>query len=173
MSFPGLGKRRWEEGQVARAGAQDWPAGVGDRFFEGVLAAHRGAAEAAGLEWKTAVYQQIQSQKEGSEGLTVERMCELAKVSRAGFYRFAPGPAGPDPDMELRDAMQRIALEFPSYGWPRMTAELQRRGWAVNHKRVYRLMREDNLLCLRKRKFVVTTDSSAWASGISEPGAAR
>ena len=56
--------------------------------------------------------------------------------------------------------MQRIALELPSYGWPRMTAELQRRGWAVNHKRVYRLMREDNLLCLRQRKFVVTTDST-------------
>jgi len=61
--------------------------------------------------------------------------------------------------MALRDALQRIALEFPSYGWPRMTVELKRRGWAVNHKRVYRLMREDNLLCLRKRKFVVTTDS--------------
>jgi transposase InsO family protein len=80
-------------------------------------------------------------------------------VSRAGFYRFVPRSAGPDPDLELRDALQRLALEFPSYGWPRMTAELQRRGWAVNHKRVYRLMREDNLLCLRKRKFVVTTDS--------------
>jgi transposase InsO family protein len=62
--------------------------------------------------------------------------------------------------MKLRDAMQRIALEFPSYGWPRMTVELKRRGWAVNHKRVYRLMREDNLLCLRCRKFVVTTDSA-------------
>ena len=62
--------------------------------------------------------------------------------------------------MKLRDAMQRIALEFPSYGWPRMTEELKRRGWAVNHKRVYRLMREDNLLCLRRRKFVVTTDSA-------------
>jgi transposase InsO family protein len=86
-------------------------------------------------------------------------MCELAKVSRAGLYRFVPRPAGPDPDLELRDAVQRVALEFPSYGWPRMTAELQRRGWAVNHKRVYRLMREDNLLCLRKRKFVLTTDS--------------
>jgi len=86
-------------------------------------------------------------------------MCALAKVSRAGFYRFPPDPPGPDPDLELRDALQRIALEFPCYGWPRMTAELQRRGWAVNHKRVYRLMREDNLLCLRRRKFVVTTDS--------------
>ena len=62
--------------------------------------------------------------------------------------------------MALRDAIQRIALEFPSYGWRRMAAELKRHGWAVNHKRVYRLMREDNLLCLRKRRFVVTTDSS-------------
>jgi len=86
-------------------------------------------------------------------------MCTLARVSRAGFYRLPPDPPRPDPDLELRDALQRIALEFPSYGWPRMTAELKRRGWAVNHKRVYRLMREDNLLCLRRRKFVVTTDS--------------
>ncbi len=86
-------------------------------------------------------------------------MCTRAGVSRAGLYRYRPGSPGPDPDMALRDAIQRIALEFPSYGWRRMTAELQRKGWAVNHKRVYRWMREDNLLCLRKRKFVVTTDS--------------
>ena len=86
-------------------------------------------------------------------------MCALAGISRAGFYRFPSGTPGPDPDLELRDAMQRMALEFPSYGWPRMTAELKRRGWGVNHKRVYRVMREDNLLCLRRRKFVVTTDS--------------
>jgi putative transposase len=56
----------------------------------------------------------------------------------------------------LRDALQRIALEFPSYGWRRVTAELRRRKWAVNHKRVYHWMRTDNLLCLRQRKFVVT-----------------
>jgi putative transposase len=87
-------------------------------------------------------------------------MCALAKVSRAGFYRFPSARSGGAEEMELRDAMQRIALEFPSYGWPRMTEELKRRGWAVNHKRVYRLMREDNLLCLRRRKFVVTTDSA-------------
>jgi putative transposase len=87
-------------------------------------------------------------------------MCALAKVSRAGFYRFPPGRSGGDAEVELRNAMQRIALQFPSYGRPRMTAELKRRGWAVNHKRVYRLMREDNLLCLRRRKFVVTTDSA-------------
>jgi transposase InsO family protein len=62
--------------------------------------------------------------------------------------------------MDLRDAIQRVALEWPSYGRPRITAELRRCGWKVNPKRVYRLMREDNLLCVRKRKFVVTTDSN-------------
>jgi transposase InsO family protein len=92
--------------------------------------------------------------------LTVQRMCARAKVSRAGFYRFPTARCGGAAEIKLRDAMQRIALEFPSYGWPRMTEELKRRGWAANHKRVYRLMREDNLLCLRRRKFVATTDSA-------------
>jgi putative transposase len=95
-----------------------------------------------------------------ARGLTILRMVELGGVSRAGFYRFGEdGPLRPDPDMDLRDAIQRIALEWPSYGRPRITAELRRRGWEVNPKRVYRLMREDNLLCVRKRKFMVTTDS--------------
>jgi transposase InsO family protein len=62
--------------------------------------------------------------------------------------------------MDLRDAIQKIAVEWPSYGRPRMTRELRERGWTVNPKRVYRLMREDNLLCVRRRKFVVTTDSN-------------
>ena len=96
-----------------------------------------------------------------NRGLTIERMVELGGVSRASFYRF-DGDRQPRPerDMDLRDAIQRVALEWPSYGRPRITAELRRRGWKVNPKRVYRLMREDNLLCVRKRKFVVTTDSS-------------
>jgi putative transposase len=88
-------------------------------------------------------------------------MVELGRVSRSGFYRFNRNPEiGPDRDMELRDAIQRIALEWPSYGRPRITVELRRRGWRVNPKRVYRLLREDNLLCVRKRKFVVTTNSN-------------
>jgi transposase InsO family protein len=93
-------------------------------------------------------------------GLTIERMVGLGRVSRSGFYRFDNAEPGPDPDMDLRDAIQKIAVEWPGYGRPRITAELRRRGWEVNPKRVYRLMREDNLLCVRKRKFVVTTDSS-------------
>lgn len=93
-------------------------------------------------------------------GLTIARMVELSGASRAGFYRYEDEVAvRPDRDMDLRDAIQRIALEWPSYGRPRITAALRREGWVVNPKRVYRLLREDNLLCLRKRKFVVTTDS--------------
>ena len=94
-------------------------------------------------------------------GLTVERRIELGRVSRASFYRFEESiHAGHDAEMDLGDAIQRIAWEWPSYGRPRITAELRRRGWKVNPKRVYRILREDNLLCIRKRKFVVTTDSN-------------
>ena len=88
-------------------------------------------------------------------------MVKLGRVSRSGFYRF-DGDAEPSlaTDMDLRDAIQRIALQWPSYGRPRITAELRRQGWTVNPKRVYRILREDNLLCVRKRKFVLTTDSN-------------
>jgi len=93
--------------------------------------------------------------------LTIERMVELGRVSRSGFYRFGDSAEpGLDPHMDLRDTIQRIALAWPSYGRPRITAELRRQDWTVNPKLVYRLMREDNLLCVRKRKFVVTTDSN-------------
>jgi putative transposase len=95
-----------------------------------------------------------------NRGLTLERMMKLGQVSRSGFYRFQDAVPGPDRDMDLRDAIQRIAVEWPSYGRPRITQELRRRGWRVNPKRVYRLMREDSLLCVRRRKYVVTTDSN-------------
>ena len=89
------------------------------------------------------------------------RMVELGSVSRASFYRGdKQGTAKADRDMDLRDAIQRIALKWPSYGRPRITAELKRQGWKVGPNRVRRLMREDNLLCVRKRKFIVTTDSN-------------
>ena len=88
-------------------------------------------------------------------------MVELGGVSRASFYRFDEGRAQQaSADLELRDAIQRIALDWPSYGRPRITAELRRQGWTVNSKRVGRIMREDNLLCIRKRKFIATTDSN-------------
>jgi putative transposase len=85
-------------------------------------------------------------------------MCLAAQVSRASYYRFV-GSVAEDPDMELRSVIQKIALSMPTYGYRRVQAELERRGHQVNHKRVRRIMREDNLLCLRRRSFVRTTDS--------------
>ena len=86
-------------------------------------------------------------------------LCQMTGLSRASFYRsHTPRQASPV-EMEIRDEMQKIALESPAYGYRRVTAELQQRGFAVNHKRILRMMREDNLLCVRRRKFVVTTDS--------------
>jgi putative transposase len=100
-------------------------------------------------------------EKEVSTGtkLSVVQMCEVAGFSRAGYYRFQ-NPEKPVPrDMELWEDMQKIAVEWPCYGSRRMARELRDRGWDINRKRVQRLMREDNLLCVAKRKFVVTTDS--------------
>ena len=86
-------------------------------------------------------------------------LCQMTGVSRAGFYRSRlPQPAWPV-EMEIRDQMQKIALESPAYGYRRITAELQRRGFDIHRKRVLRMMRQDNLLCVRRRKFVITTDS--------------
>ncbi len=89
------------------------------------------------------------------------RMAELGGMSRASFYRRQNDTTleKVDRDMDLRDAIQRIALEWPCYGRPRITAELKRQGWEVGSNRVLKLMRLDNLLCVRKRRFVVTTDS--------------
>jgi putative transposase len=91
--------------------------------------------------------------------IPIQRLCELGQVSRAGFYRYPRVPPA-DHDLDLRDEIQRIAVEFPYYGRRRMQKELKDRGWVVNHKRVRRIMREDNLLCLRRRKFMVTTTES-------------
>jgi transposase InsO family protein len=83
----------------------------------------------------------------------------MTGLSRAGFYRWRLPRQATSVEMELRDQMQKVALESPAYGYRRITYELQQRGFDANHKRVLRLMREDNLLCVRKRAFIVTTDS--------------
>ncbi len=86
-------------------------------------------------------------------------LCQMTGASRAGFYRWLLPHQATPVEMELRDAMQKVALEWPAYGYRRITHELQRRGFEVNHKHVLRMMREDNLLCVRRRMFMVTTDS--------------
>jgi putative transposase len=97
---------------------------------------------------------------QAQSGLDVEKMCELARVSRASYYRWVQ-PAEEDrrEETELRQAIQKGSLEHRFYGYRRITALLRQQGWTVNTKRVRRLMNEDGLLAIRRRKFLVTTDS--------------
>jgi putative transposase len=89
----------------------------------------------------------------------VSALCQMTGLSRAGFYRSGTPRQASPVEMEVRDEMQKIAVESPAYGYRRVTSELRHRGFAVNRKRVLRVMREDNLLCVRRRAFVATTDS--------------
>jgi putative transposase len=91
-------------------------------------------------------------------GLSVRQLCTLFGVNRAWYYAHrAAGTT--DPDVELRAAIEQLALAFPRYGYRRVTAALTREGWRVNHKRVLRIMRAESLLCQLRKRFVVTTQS--------------
>jgi putative transposase len=93
-------------------------------------------------------------------GLTIERMCGLGRVSRAGFYRHWQHEEPKEEEMEVRAQIQQIVLTHRgNYGYRRVSRELKEQGQAVNHKRVLRLMQEDNLLAVRRRKFILTTDA--------------
>ena len=92
--------------------------------------------------------------------LSIEQMCRLSGVSRAGFYRSLQERMPVEEDMEVRSVIQQIAVEHRRrYGYRRIAGELRRRGMLVNHKRVARIMRQDNLLAVQPRAFVVTTNS--------------
>jgi transposase InsO family protein len=93
----------------------------------------------------------------------VRRLCALLGVGHSWYYeqrRRAGGGDDAGEEVALRDAIERLILEFPGYGYRRVTKALQREGWAVNHKRVLRVMRQESLLCQLKRRFVATTDSA-------------
>ncbi|HEV2424686.1 MAG TPA: IS3 family transposase [Terriglobia bacterium] len=92
--------------------------------------------------------------------LKIERMCRLTGVSRAGYYRWQQEQVPEQEEMEVRSAIQQLALKHRRrYGYRRITAELRRQGMRVNHKRVWRLMRSDNLLAVQPKSFVATTNS--------------
>jgi transposase InsO family protein len=93
------------------------------------------------------------------QGSSIEHLCQLAEVSRSGLYRRIKEKEPRAEEMEVRAAIQQICLSHRQYGYRRVAAELKRQGMSVNHKRVARLMRTDNLLGLQKPTFVVTTDS--------------
>lgn len=87
-------------------------------------------------------------------------MCYLAEVSRASYYRHLMVTAPDEAEMAIRVVVQAVVLtHHRRYGYRRVTVDLHRRGMIVNHKRVLRIMREDNLLAIRYRKFILTTDS--------------
>lgn len=87
-------------------------------------------------------------------------MCYLAGVSRAGYYRELKEKKPDEAEMAVRTALQEVVLaHHRRYGYRRVTKDLHRRGMIINHKRVLRMMREDNLLAIRYRKYILTTDS--------------
>jgi putative transposase len=96
---------------------------------------------------------------EAQGGLSIVRMCGMTGVSRAGFYRHWEKKAPTEAELALRDAIQRAAVAHRFYGYRRVTILVQREGFGVGAKKVRRVMQEDNLLAVRHRKFVATTDS--------------
>jgi putative transposase len=99
-------------------------------------------------------------QGEDTDRASIERLCRAAEVSRASYYRRWANHAPKAEETELRDLVQRLALAHRPYGYRRITELVRREGWPVNRKRIARLMREDNLLALRKPAFrPATTDS--------------
>jgi putative transposase len=104
--------------------------------------------------------------KEDHPEVSERHLCRMFSVSRSWYYeKLTAAEQKVRKDMALRDAIEHIVLEFPGYGYRRVSAELHRRGWTVNHKRVLSIMRRESLLCQLKRRFRPTTDS-AHAFGI-------
>jgi putative transposase len=94
--------------------------------------------------------------------ISIRRLCKLLQVNRAWYYdrqRAIIEPSKQAEAVALRDAIEQLILDFPGYGYRRVTHALQRAQWKVNHKKVLRIMREESLLCHLKRHFVHTTDS--------------
>ena len=91
--------------------------------------------------------------------LSIARKCALLGIGRTTSYRISGQCESTAWETELRDCMHKIALEMSCYGYRTLTRELNRQNFRVGERRVRRLMREDNLLCLRRRRFIATTDS--------------
>lgn len=103
---------------------------------------------------------------QGENRLTIREMCHWAEVSRATYHRWSEQSAPREADTAMREALQRLCLAHRVYGHRRIRALLVREGFAVSKRRVGQLMREDNLLCVRKRKYVLATTHSDHAYGI-------
>ena len=126
-------------------------------FFRGALQKVEARRRNSGISGEQASTMQSETSLQGS--LSVERMCQLGQVSRAGFYRYFQARAPIEESMTIRSAIQEIALQHRlRYGYRLITVELRQRGMNVNHKRVARMMRNDNLLTIRRRELPWATD---------------
>src|ERR1022692_1835570 len=146
-----------------RPKSQGWKGPWGQRdgtgFFRRCLAQDQGDTPAEKHLWRDSIYSEIRRGVQAQGGISIVRMCELAVVSRAGFYRQWEQQEPCEAEMALRDAIQRQALAHRFYGYRRVAVLVQREGYGVGTKKVRRLMQEDNLLALRRRKFVATTEA--------------
>jgi putative transposase len=108
------------------------------------------------------MYQWIHARHDETPSLPVSRLCSAVGVSRSGYYSWLHRKDIPvvDKDADIRQEIHRIALEYPGYGYRRVTFALRRCDYIVNHKRVLRLMREEKLLCRRRKRSVRTTNSN-------------
>jgi putative transposase len=110
--------------------------------------------------WRDGVFAEIAAMTRLQGIGSVEGLCAVAGVSRAAYYRHWSAQVPRQEETALRDRIQHLALDHRFYGYRRITALLRREGWMVNHKRVARMLREDNLLCLKRSPFKpATTDS--------------
>lgn len=100
------------------------------------------------------------------DSVSINRATELLDVSRSGYYTYIlqyishRSVSKNNSDISIREEIQTIAVEFPGYGYRRITVELQNRGYLANSKKVRRLMKEDNLLCVKRKFRLQTTDSN-------------
>jgi putative transposase len=141
----------------AVAGGEDHGSG----FFQRCLAKSRGSTPEARRNWRDGIYERIREVMPLQGSLSIERMCQLVAVSRRSFYRALKDGQPVEEEMEVRSVIQQIALEHRRrYGYRRITAELHHRGMQVNHKRVVRIMREDDLLAIQAKRFKITTNSN-------------
>jgi len=132
-----------------RAGTPVRPADAGER-------ASKKGTEALSINQRHALISEFRIDYPDTN---LERLCQALTVSRSWLYERAVERAPSPEAISLRAEIERVAYDNQNYGYRRITAQLRREGWLVNHKRVHRILREDSLLCRIKRRFISTTDS--------------
>ena len=102
---------------------------------------------------------------------SINQLCKTLQVSRSWYYERQSRPEADEAEIDLRDVIEGIILDFPGYGYRRVTHALKRAGWIVNHKRVLRIMREESLTQPVKAPLCAHDRLTAFLSSLSQSGA--